>query len=60
VQGARVILIINKELSEDLYEDGFLNIVNIDFSPTVVKFMESRYKENGYNIQCKIFTLMYV
>jgi len=31
-------------LSEDMYEDGYENIVNIDISYTVVKYMEEKIK----------------
>eukprot|EP01112_Ceratiomyxa_fruticulosa_P010058 TRINITY_DN2644_c0_g1_i2.p1 TRINITY_DN2644_c0_g1~~TRINITY_DN2644_c0_g1_i2.p1 ORF type:complete len:206 (+),score=38.36 TRINITY_DN2644_c0_g1_i2:634-1251(+) len=34
----------NSKLSEDLYLGGFKQIVNIDFSDTVIKDMEERYK----------------
>lgn len=34
----------NSKLAEDMYEDGFLSSVNIDFSQTVIKTMQDRYK----------------
>ena len=34
----------NSVLSEELYEDGFENITNIDFSPKVISIMEEKYK----------------
>jgi hypothetical protein len=41
------------ELSEDMYEDGYLNITNVDYSNTIVKVMEDRYKQRGEDIKCK-------
>jgi EEF1A lysine methyltransferase 4 len=40
-------------LSESMYEDGIMNITNIDYSPSVVKLMQNRYHEMGCNIQYK-------
>lgn len=34
----------NSKMAEDMYEDGFVNSVNIDFSQTVIKTMQDRYK----------------
>jgi len=34
----------NSELSEQLYADGSENIVNVDFSQTVISFMRDRCK----------------
>ncbi|KAL5633345.1 hypothetical protein ACGC1H_003741 [Rhizoctonia solani] len=33
----------NSTLSEDMYQDGYQNIVNIDFSPVVIQHMRSAY-----------------
>ncbi|CUA70651.1 hypothetical protein RSOLAG22IIIB_04245 [Rhizoctonia solani] len=33
----------NSTLSEDMYQDGYQNIVNIDFSPVVIQHMRSLY-----------------
>jgi ubiquinone/menaquinone biosynthesis C-methylase UbiE len=32
-------------MSEDLYEDGFQNQVNVDFSPVVIKAMQEKHKD---------------
>lgn len=32
----------NAEFSEDLYDDGFTNVLNIDISPVVIKQMQER------------------
>lgn len=34
----------NSKMAEDMYEDGFLNSVNIDISQTVIKTMQERYR----------------
>ena len=36
----------NIELSEDLYEDGFKHILNIDYSPSVIEIMSSKTKDS--------------
>ena len=33
----------NSKLAEDMYEDGFLNSINIDISHTVIKAMQEKY-----------------
>jgi len=38
------------ELSEDMFQDGFQNITDVDFSENAVKIMEDRYKEKNINI----------
>jgi EEF1A lysine methyltransferase 4 len=35
----------NSRLSEELYRDGYQNITNIDFSPTVVRQMMEKYRD---------------
>ena len=37
--------LINSGLSEEMYEDGFTNITNVDFSPSVVAAMVEKLKE---------------
>jgi 2-polyprenyl-3-methyl-5-hydroxy-6-metoxy-1,4-benzoquinol methylase len=37
----------NALLSEDMYNDGYHNITNIDISPIVIKQMSERNKEKG-------------
>ena len=34
----------NSELSGDLYEDGYKNITNIDYSPVVISNMVQKYQ----------------
>jgi hypothetical protein len=36
-----------------MFEDGFRNIIEIDFSPTVVKLMNERYREIGLPVKCE-------
>lgn len=35
----------NSRFSEELYTEGFKNITNVDFSPILIKQMESRYSQ---------------
>ena len=39
-------------LSEELYDDGYTNITNIDNSPSVVQFMQEKFKDKEISIQC--------
>lgn len=41
----------NSQISEKLYEKAYKHITNIDYSPSVVSSMRSRYKELGYDIK---------
>lgn len=43
----------NSRLSEEMYEEGFQNIVNIDISTTCVKFMSDKLKTRCPNMTCK-------
>ncbi|PPQ62906.1 hypothetical protein CVT24_006304 [Panaeolus cyanescens] len=36
----------NSTLSEDMWEDGYRNIVNIDYSPVLIQKMSARHSEN--------------
>lgn len=38
-------IVIPVELSEDLYQDGLENIVNVDYSPSVIELMAEKTKE---------------
>jgi len=40
-------------LSEEMYKDGFQHITNIDISPTVIKQLQERYKEDSANMKCR-------
>jgi EEF1A lysine methyltransferase 4 len=35
----------NSTLGEEMYKNGYRNIVNVDYSPTVIEFMSTRCKE---------------
>ena len=37
-------------MSEEMLEEGFNHITNIDISFTVVKQMQDQYKEKGYSL----------
>jgi hypothetical protein len=39
-------------MSEDMFEDGFENITNIDISHTVIKYMEEKCKTRYTGMQC--------
>jgi len=34
----------NSSLSQEMYEDGYTHIVNIDYSPTLIQMMEGRHQ----------------
>ena len=40
-------------MSEEMYEEGFQNIVNIDISSVVIKAMQEKYKDKGPSFKCK-------
>lgn len=35
----------NSRMSEEMYDDGFINIMNIDYSQVVVKAMQEKYSD---------------
>lgn len=41
-------------LSEEMYKDGFQHITNVDISPTLIKQLQERYKEEAANMKCTI------
>lgn len=43
-------------MSADIYDEGLHNIINIDFSPIVVKAMQERYKDK-IGMQCMVNSL---
>ena len=43
----------NSRLSEEMYEDGYKHIVNIDFSPVVVNAMKEKTKGRE-GLSCKL------
>jgi len=45
----------NSRLSEEMYEEGYQNIVNTDISLSIVKFMEDKLKTKCPNMSCKFF-----
>jgi hypothetical protein len=44
----------NEGLSEDMFDDGYENIINIDFSSTSVKTMAEKLKEKGPNFKYQL------
>jgi hypothetical protein len=40
-------------MSEEMYEEGYNHITNIDISMTVIKQMSDMYKEKCPNMLCK-------
>lgn len=40
-------------LSEEMFEEGYQNITNIDISHVVIKAMVEKYKDKGPNFKCK-------
>jgi len=48
----------NSKLSEDMYHDGFKNIVNNDFSETVISSMQAKYKETAPEMEWKVMDVM--
>ncbi len=36
-----------------MYEEGFQNVINIDFCPGVVEIMKEYYKSQEKSFQCK-------
>ena len=45
-------------LSEDMYEDGFENIINIDISNTVAKYMDDKLKTRCPNMGYRVMDVM--
>jgi len=41
----------NSRLSEEMFEEGYSNITNIDISNVCVKAMKDKYKEKGDNFK---------
>ena len=39
-------------MSEEMFDDGYQNITNIDISNIVVKAMQEKYKDKGPNFKC--------
>ena len=44
----------NSEMSEEMYDDGYHNIVNIDISHNVIKFMKERNKQRPKMTFCQM------
>lgn len=53
----KTILMNYLALSEDMYDDGFHNIVNIDFSKTVIENMTEKCKDRA-GMECKHWEFM--
>jgi len=45
-------------LSEEMFDEGYQNITNIDISHVVTKAMQEKYKDKGPNFRCKWFKLI--
>lgn len=41
----------NSRLSEEMFEEGYANITNIDISNVCIKAMKDKYKEKGENFK---------
>lgn len=39
-------------LSEEMFDEGYQNITNIDISQVVIKSMQEKYKDKGPNFKC--------
>ena len=37
-----------------MYDAGYKNIINVDFSKVVIKYMQDKYLDRGNNFKCKI------
>ena len=48
----------NSRLSEEMYEDGYENIYNIDYSTKVISQMEERCKEKCPNMKFKVMDVL--
>ena len=48
----------NSKLSEDLSEEGYEDITNIDFSTKVINIMEQTYKEKFPKMQFKVVDVL--
>ena len=35
-----------------MYDEGFQNIVNIDFSPTLIRIMQEKHKSKDATFKC--------
>jgi hypothetical protein len=44
---------LNVGMSEEMYEEGFENVTNVDISYTVIKQMTELYKEKCPNMNCR-------
>lgn len=42
-------------LSEEMFDEGFVNISNIDISGTVIKSMQAKYKDKGPSFKCFLY-----
>ncbi|KAI0035330.1 S-adenosyl-L-methionine-dependent methyltransferase [Vararia minispora EC-137] len=47
----------NSTLSEDMYDNGYKNIVNIDYSPVVISQMSSRHRGRRPEMECKFMDI---
>lgn len=50
----------NSRLSEEMYEEGYQNIANIDISGICVRYMEDKLKTKCPNMTCKHYVYYFV
>ena len=50
----------NSKLSEDLSEEGYENITNIDFSNKVISIMEQTYKEKFPKMKFQVMDVLHI
>ncbi len=43
-------------MSEEMFDEGYTNIANIDISSVVIKQMQEKYKDKGPNFKCNQFS----
>ncbi|KAF8916177.1 hypothetical protein CPB85DRAFT_1273425 [Mucidula mucida] len=43
----------NSTLSQDMYDDGYRNIVNVDYSAVVIDQMKQRHESTRPEMECK-------
>ena len=51
VQEIQVLNLNDKGMSEEMFDDGYENITNIDISQTSIKKMNEEFKEKGPNFK---------
>jgi len=44
----------NSSLSQEMYEDGYINITNVDYSTTVIQMMKSRHQSTSPSMEWQV------